>query len=176
MARGLTLLPAFFLLASTSGFGQIGVGFLGGGVGFPRGGGYPGSRYPQGGPSQSRQSNATTLIGMLRKIEDKDVIVEDDDKMITTVSIAGSTKYTGTSGGKAQIGDFQPGDRVSISANQDNKNVYRASSMSMVREGTADEHSAASLAVDDTSHPLGLNSSGSSSSSSASNSSTGSSS
>src|ERR1700733_7096245 len=124
MARGLTLLPAFLLLASTCGFGQIIIP----GVGFP-GGGYPGRRRQQQDPSQSSQSNATTLIGMLRKIEDKDVIIEDDDKMITTVSIAGSTKYTGTSGGKAQIGDFQPGDRVSISTNQDSKNVYRAASM-----------------------------------------------
>lgn len=168
MARGLTLLPVFLLLATTPGFSQIIIP----GVGFPGGGGYPGSRRrQQQDPSQqSRQSNATTLIGMLRKIEDKDVIIEDDDKMITTVSIAGSTKYTGTSGGKSQIGDFQPGDRVSISANQDSKNVYHAESMSMVRVGTADEHSAASLAADDPSHPLGLNSSGSSSNSSSGNS------
>lgn len=179
MARGLRLLPVVLLLASTSGFGQIiipGVGFPGGG--YP-GGGYPGGRRrQQQDPSQtSNQSNATTLIGMLRKIEEKDVIIEDDDKMITTVTIAGSTKYTGSTGGKAQIGDFQPGDRVSISANQDSKSAYHARSMSMVREGTADEHSAASLAEDDPTHPLGLNSSDKSSSgNSASNSSTGSSS
>jgi len=166
MARGLKFLPAFLLLASTSGFGQIIIP----GVGFPGGGGIPGRRRTQQDPSQSGQSNATTLIGILRKIEDKDVIIEDDDKMITTVSIAGSTKYSGTSGGKVQIGDFQPGDRVNISVNQDSRNGYHATTMSMVREGTAEEHSAASLAVDDTSHPLGLNSSGSSSGGSASNS------
>ena len=151
MARGFALLPTVLLLASISGFGQIIIP----GVGFP-GGGYPGGRLSRGpaasaaGPLADQQPvHATTLTGMLRKIEEKDVIIEDDDKMITTVTIAGSTKYTGFSGGKAQIGDFQPGDRVSISANQDNKSAYHARSMSMVREGTADEHSAASLAEDD---------------------------
>jgi hypothetical protein len=161
MARGLTSFSIVLLLAAgvpglrQAAFGQIIIP----GVGYPRGGGYPGQRYPQqggqGGPGQGRQSNeAATLTGILRRIDEKSVVIEDDDKTITTVAIHGSTKYIGPSGGSAKIGDFQPGDHVSIAATQDNKKAYKASAMTLVREGTAEEHSVASLAADDTSHPL----------------------
>ena len=73
-----------------------------------------------------------TLTGMLRRISDNNVVVESDDKTINTISIAKSTKYKGVSGASANIGDFQPGDHVRIDANQVN-NVYRASTMTMVR-------------------------------------------
>ncbi len=124
MARGFTLLPIALLLVSVPGFGQ------------------------------GRQSTARALTGIVRNIGDRNVVIEADDKTITTVAIANSTKYIGSSGGSAKIGDFQPGDHVSIGANQDNKNVYHAATMTMVREGTPEEHSIASLAADDTSHPL----------------------
>src|ERR1700728_1813743 len=136
MARGFTSLLTVLLLAGVPGFGQIIIP----GVGYP-GGGYPGRRYPQqggpGGPVQGRQSNTTSFTGILRNIGEKTVVIEADDKTITTISIAGSTKYIGPSGGNAKIGDFQPGDHVSISANQDNNNnnPYKAVNMTMVREG-----------------------------------------
>src|ERR1700728_1107919 len=100
MARGFIFFTAVFLLASLPGVGQIMIP----GVGYP-GGGYPGSRrYPQGGqggPTQRQTSDnqATTLVGMLRNIGDKTVVIETDDKTMTTVSISGSTKYSGASGG-----------------------------------------------------------------------------
>jgi hypothetical protein len=173
MARGLTSLSIVLLLASVPGFGQI---IIPGGR-YP-GGGYPGQRYPQGGsggPAQGRQSTATTLTGILRNMGDKNVVIEADDKTITTISIANSTKYFSTSGGSAKVGDFQPGDHVSIGTNQDNKNAYHAVKVTMVREGTPEEHSIASLAADDTSHPLPNRSAdGSASASSATNSSSGS--
>jgi hypothetical protein len=149
MARGFTSLMAVLLLAGMPGFGQIipGVGYPG-----QRRGGYPGG--PAQAPRTSNQDNTTTFTGMLRKIEDKDVIVESDDKTITTISTGGSTKYASSSGGSAKIGDFQPGDHVKVSAKQDNKNVYHALRMTMVAAGTPEEHSIASLAMDDTSRPL----------------------
>ena len=97
----------------------------------------------------------TTFTGMLRSIGRNDVVVQSDDKTITTFSTAKSTKYISVSGGSTQIGDFQPGDHVRIAAEQVN-NVYHASTMTMVKEGTMDERAAASQAMNDTSHPLAL--------------------
>jgi hypothetical protein len=147
MARRFTLL-AFLLLAGIPGFGQI----------IAPGVGYPGRPYPQGTPGRQapdsrRDQTGMTFTGMLRRIGKSNVVVESDDKTITTISTAKSTKYIGVSGGSAQIGDFQPGDHVRIDANQVN-NVYHASTMTMVRDGTMDEHAAASQAVNDTSRPL----------------------
>src|SRR6202034_3343395 len=142
--------------AGFPGFGQIIPG-----VGFP-GGGYPGRPYPQGSPrgqapNSRRDQAAVTLTGMLRKIGENNVVIESDDKTINTISIAKSTKYKAVSGASANIGDFQPGDRVRIDANQVN-NAYHASTMTMVKEGTIDEHVAASQAMNDTSRPLSSNS------------------
>jgi hypothetical protein len=98
-----------------------------------------------------------TLTGMVRRIGENNVVVESDDKTINTISISKSTKYKGVSGASANIGDFQPGDHVRIDANQV-KNAYHASTMTMVKEGTLDEHVAASQAMNDTSRPLSSNS------------------
>jgi hypothetical protein len=99
----------------------------------------------------------TTFTGMLRSIGKNDVVVQSDDKTITTFSTAKSTKYISVSGASTQIGDFQPGDHVRIGAEQVN-GVYHASTMTMVKEGTMDERAAASQAMNDTSHPLVLSS------------------
>jgi hypothetical protein len=151
MSRGFTLLPTFLLLAGFSGFGQIIPGV-----------GYPGRPYPRGNPggqapNARRDQAATTLTGMLRRIGENNVVVESDDKAINTISIAKSTKYKSVSGASANIGDFQPGDHVRIDASQVN-NAYHASTMTMVKEGTLDEHVAASQAMNDTSRPLSSNS------------------
>src|ERR1700683_135093 len=103
MARGFTSLT-FLLLAGIPGFGQI----IAPGVGYP-GGGYPGRRYPQGTPGgqapDSRPNQAApTFTGMLRSIGKDNVVIESDDKKITTISTAKSTKYTGVSGSSARIG------------------------------------------------------------------------
>ncbi len=97
----------------------------------------------------------TTFTGILRSIGKNNVIVESDDRTITTISTAKSTKYISLSGASTQIGDFQPGDHVRIAAEQVNS-VYHASTMTMVKEGTMDERAAASQAMNDTSHPLSL--------------------
>jgi hypothetical protein len=174
MARGIALLPTVLLLASIPGFGQI----IGPGAGYP-GGGYPGRRYPQGAPGgqapDSRPNQAAaTFTGIVRSIGKNNVVIESDDKTITTFSTARSTKYIGASGSSVGIGDFQPGDHVRISADRDNHNVNHASTITMVREGTTEEHAAASQAMNDTSRPLSGDSTGSSSSKSASGSSSGS--
>jgi len=151
MVRGLSLLTVL-LLAGLPGDGQI---ILGGpGVGYPGGGGpFPGGRRQRGtnGPSQQGgENNQTTLVGTLRNLTEKNAVIEDDDKNVTIVTITGSTKYLTTSGAKGSSGDFQPGDRISISTTQDSKTKsYRAHEISMVRVGSADDHSLASLHTDD---------------------------
>lgn len=161
--RRLRFLAILLLMGAAPGLGQIIIP----GVGYPGG-----RRYPQGGPGRppaSRPSNdASTLVGILRKTEDKDVIVESDDGTITTVQKSGSTKYLNASGGKATIGDFQPGDHVRISATQDSKKEYHAGTLAMVSEGTPEEHATASAATGDTSHPVFAKASASSSGSSSS--------
>lgn len=152
MARWLPFSITALLLASLPGFGQIMIG--GPGIGFP--GGYPGRRNPQGpnGPNQQgRENEDTMLVGILRNIGDKNIVIEQDDKTLTTVEISGSTKYLTTSASKTTIGDFQPGDHISISTKQDKDHNYKAKSISMVSEGTAEEHSLASLHTNDT-NPL----------------------
>ncbi len=154
MARSF-LFPTLILLAGIPVWAQI----IGGpGVGYP-GGNYPGGRRnPRGAQQPPTQRNdspsASTLIGILRKIDEKDVIIESDEQAISTVSIPGSTKYTNASGGNAKIGDFQPGDHVRISATQDDKGNYKAQTMAMVKEGTLEEHAAASQATDDPTRPI----------------------
>lgn len=169
MVRGLSLVSVL-LLAGLPGYGQI----IFGGPGI--GGGYPGRRYPQGGPNgpnqQGQNNEQSTLVGTLRNLTEKNLVIEDDDKNVTVVTISGSTKYLTTSGAKTDSGDFQPGDRISINAKQDDKTkAYKAREISMVRVGTPDEHSLASLHTDDMAPLPRSSDSGSSSSSSASNSS-----
>jgi len=135
------------------------------GIGYP-GGGYPGRRRQQTGPppTQQRNDSASAIVGMLRKIEDKSIVVESEaDQEISTILISGSTKYLNDKAGSAKIGDFQPGDHVNVSVNQDSKKQYHATKMAMVREGTPDEHSTASLATGDTSHPITTSANGNSS-------------
>jgi hypothetical protein len=148
MLRGITLFS--LLIVSLPCFGQIGIGIPGMG--------YPGRRYPQGGqqpmPRQQPDNQSPIFVGILRKLDDKTVIVEDDDQKITTLSISGSTKYINDKGYKATSGDFQPGDRVSVDSKAGNNNSFKALKVTMVSAGTAEEHSAASAAMSDPTKPL----------------------
>lgn len=173
MASRLPILTAVLLLTGLPGLGQIiipGVGYPGGYPG--GGGGYPGRRRnPQQNPQSSAEPANTSKVGILRKIEDKDVIIEDDNQTIMTIALTGSTKLRDTTGKSTKIGDFQPGDHVRIETKEEHNNAnvaYRALSMTMVREGTMDEHAAASQAADDPTHPITKPSGNSSSASSAS--------
>ena len=110
------------------------------------------ARWISSGPAaaevQRGVSSATTLNGMLRKIEDKDVIVESDDKddhhhfdgvRLNTSALPAVRKDRRFSAWRSRKHQRQ----------KDNKGVYHASTMTLVKEGTAEEHSAASLATDD---------------------------
>jgi hypothetical protein len=165
MARGFTLLLTVLLLTSVSGFGQI---MIGPGIGFP--GRRQNPNNPNNPNNRNNQNNQTTLVGMLRSISNGTVVIESDDNVVTTVQTPSSTKFVSETGGKAQIGDFQPGDRVTIDTNQDNNQNYRAKTITMIHEGTPEEHAGASQPLDSW-HPGHSGSSNTSSTSSNSSSS-----
>ena len=109
MARGFTFLT-FLLLAGVPCFCQIIIPGVGGYPGGGSPGGGSGRRYPQGGPGgpapEAGRINATTFTGMLRSIGKNNVVIESDDKTITTVSTAKSTKYISVSGGSPRSAIF----------------------------------------------------------------------
>lgn len=142
---------ALTLLLSVPGLSQIGIGIPG--IGYPGGGRrYPGGQQPM--PPQQTASQERFIVGILRKLDEKNVIVEDEDQTITTVSLSGSTKYVDDKGHKATSGDFQPGDHVSVDSMPTSKGPLKALKITMVEPGSNDEHSAASSAVNDPTTPL----------------------
>lgn len=94
------------------------------------------------------------IKGIVRRIDESRVFIEGDTGTMSTIAISHSTKYMNTSGGATKIGEFQPGDHVSIDATEDRNRQYHASVMKLVKEGTPDEHSAASMATGDVTHPI----------------------
>jgi hypothetical protein len=140
------LLISGFLVAVCA-FGQI--GFPGQ---FP-GGQYPGGGYP-GGSSipfpgrgrtnpQNNQGPVTTFNGVLRRVEGSDIVVQSDDKRIVTISFSNITRYYKASGGSGRLRDFEPGDRVSVDATEDNNGYYYATRVTQIAMGTSDERTAA---------------------------------
>src|ERR1022692_2740967 len=81
------------LLAAVCGFGQIsfpgqypnGQGRLPGGIGLP---------FPGGG-RRTRANNGPvqTLDGTLRRISSNELVLESSDNLVTTISLASSTRY-----------------------------------------------------------------------------------
>jgi hypothetical protein len=159
-------LLVFALLAGTCGFSQVypGGGRYPGGVGYP-GGGYPPGQgpYPQGGggpfPGGRRsrvpenQSPPETLIGTLRSISNKELVLETEEKTIVTVQIASSTKYykpspDATKPVNAKKNEFQPGDHLNVEAAKDDSNYFHALKVTLERPGNATERAAASRPVD----------------------------
>lgn len=91
----------------------------------------------------------TTLIGTLRQISDDKAVIETDKKTVLTVVLGITTKYYkgSTAGAMITSGDFHPGDHLSIEATPDDKSVYRARSLSLIRPGTPSERAAAEKPV-----------------------------
>ncbi len=92
----------------------------------------------QGGFSQT----AGTLTGLLRRISAAELVIEANDKGIVSVTLAPSTRYFRAAGAARQT-DFQPGDRLTVEYTQDNNLYYHATSVSMIKAGTAADRSQA---------------------------------
>jgi len=148
--RDLLLTSAF--LAAGCAFGQIG---------FPGQlpGQYPGQEpYPGGSPipfpgrgrtnRQGNQAPVTTFNGTLRRVDDGDIVVQSDDKRIVTISFSNATRYYKASGGSGRLKDFDPGDRVSVDAAQDDNGYCHATRVTQVKSGTPEERTAAREPLD----------------------------
>jgi hypothetical protein len=87
----------------------------------------------------------TTLAGTLRRITDDKVVIQTDKSALTVVLSITTKYYKGSpSGAMIRSADFQPGDRISITATQDAQGVYHAQSVSQIKAGTPGERAAAS--------------------------------
>lgn len=144
----------FLLVAAVSGSAQIS---------------FPGQRRdpqnPQNGSSlpmpgsrrgtANNQQPTQTLQGSLRRITGSELIIEADDKLVTTVTLSNATKYFRVSGDTGKRDDFQSGDHVSVEAIQDDRGNFKAVRVTQVKLATAEERSAPQPAVsdDDTDRP-----------------------
>lgn len=159
------------LLTALCASGQI-IGFPGQYPGGPYPGGpYPGGTgpYPGGGgiglpfPGRGRRTRADngpvqTLDGMLRRISNNELIVESDENLVTTVSLSGSTRFylqpsdantgNGNPPSTAKRTNFQPGDRISVEATQDDKSYYHAAKVILVSTATPADRDRAARPVD----------------------------
>ncbi len=161
-----------FIIVAVSGVAQISFPGSGGGIGFPgqrrNSRGNPndpndpnnqnnpnGRQFPGGrrGGNQSNQQPAQTMDGMVRSITASQLVLESDDKLVTTVGLAGTTKYFRINGDAGKRDDFSAGDHVSVDAIQDDRSNFKALRVKLVKLGTAEDRSAAS------SSPMSSNSS-----------------
>ncbi len=123
---------------------------------YPGGGGssspYPGrGRNTTNTTQQDDPARATTLTGMLRRVDaGPSIVVESDDKRLVTFSLTKSTKYFKVSGSSGKLSDFQPGDHLTVDATQDDNGYYHATRVTQIKRGTPEEQEAASRPVDTT--------------------------
>jgi hypothetical protein len=85
----------------------------------------------------------------LRRISNRDLVIQTDDKRVVTISTANATKYYKVSGVNGSLKDFGPGDQVNIDTNKDDNDYYHALRVNQVKVATAEERAAASQPVDD---------------------------
>ncbi len=138
------------------------VGYPGGG--YP-GGGYPGGGYPGGGggvglPFPRRGKNKKTakdkqkedneplneVTGMLRSMNDKNVVVEAQDTRIINLKRTDRTKFL-KNGEEIKASEIKAGDKVTVEARQDEEGFFTAVNVIWQREGTAGERIRASQEV-----------------------------
>ncbi len=123
------------------------------GGGYPGGGPYPSRRYPQQQqqqPQQSGRSNRPTTFttdGMVRRVAGNQLIIEPDDHRIVWFRITAQT-VAHKDGNTTDVGRFQPGDRVSVDASEDDEGNLTATQVEWVRAGNASERAAAQEAWD----------------------------
>ncbi len=123
--------------------------------GYPGGGPYPGGGYPGGGgypqqqPQQQQQSRGrgnrpatVTTDGMVRRVSGNQLVIQADDHRIVWFRITSQTAAS-KNGNKVDVGNFFPGDRVSVDASEDDAGNLTAVTVDWTRAGTPDERAAA---------------------------------
>jgi len=138
------------------------------GGGYPPGsyppGGYPPGGYPNGGgmgipmprlPGRNKKKTSTqndttplqSTSGMLRRLDDKSVVLEAEDTRIIEFKRTGDTKFL-KNGDPIKPGLLNPGDHVFIDARKDDDGVLRAVNVNFQKEGTLEERAKASEPVE----------------------------
>jgi hypothetical protein len=162
----LILLP--LLLGEVTGFAQIYPGGPYPGGGYPPGG-YPPGRYPGGGypggypgggagiPMPGRKKKDTkkedsepllTVTGMLRKLDEKQMVVEAEDTRLLSLKRTAKTKFLNKDGDDMKPSDLKPGDHLQIDATQSEEGYYTAVNVNFEKAGSAAERAAASRQVE----------------------------
>jgi hypothetical protein len=127
--------------------------------GYPPGG-YPPGRYPSGPgiPMPRRGKKKTTtkeedqavlqsLKGMLRKLDEKSVIVEPQDTRIVNLRRTDRTKFI-KNGEEIKPTVLKPGDHLEIEYREDEQGFFFAVNVMLEKEGTDDERARASEPVE----------------------------
>jgi hypothetical protein len=137
------------------------------GGGYPPGGyppgSYPPGRYPGGGggipfprrgkkktskdQQKQEQEQLHEVSGVLRKLEDKSMVVEAKDTRIINLKLSGETKYS-KNGEPIKSSILKPGDHLRIDASQDEEGYFTAVRVELEKEGTAEERAEASVPVE----------------------------
>lgn len=132
--------------------------------GYPGGyppGGYPGG-YPGGGvglpiPHRKKKQQSKepkdqeaalqSFNGILRRIEDKSIVLEAQDTRILNFKRTDKTKFLKNSE-EIKPSEFKPGDHLLVEASQDEQGFLYAVNVNLDKEGTAKERAEASAPAD----------------------------
>lgn len=125
------------------------------------GGGYPGGGYPGGGGmgiprikfprrkgKDKAEANLAGLDGMLRRLSEKELIVEKSDGPLLRFRLLPKTQFKNDSGESIRESAFHPGDLITVQATPED--VETATRVVLLREGTSGERKAAEQEVAET--------------------------
>jgi hypothetical protein len=93
------------------------------------------------------QAVLQNMKGMLRKLDDKSVVVEPEDTRIVNLQRTDRTKFS-KDGQDIKPGTLKPGDHLEIEYREDDQGYLFAVNVTLEKEGTADERAKASEPVE----------------------------
>jgi hypothetical protein len=117
---------------------------------YPPGGG-TGIPFPRGGKSKKTDKDAPiptkSIEGMLRKMDDKLLVLESPDSRIISIKRSSTTKFL-KDGEAMKPGDLKPGDHLTVDVTEDDSGYYYAATVNFEKAGTAAERAKASEPVE----------------------------
>jgi hypothetical protein len=121
----------------------------------PVGAQYPGSRRPPvplgiprtTKPKQAPEEATLNIFGVLRKLNDKELILEAQDTRILTLRRTKKTTFYKDSV-EAKSSEFQAGDRLLVEASRDEEGYLYAVAVTLQKAGTAEERASAGQPVE----------------------------
>jgi hypothetical protein len=115
-------------------------GYPGGGIGFP-------IPHPHKKKSQDAQQQLQSTDGILRRIDDGQVVLQADDTRILNFKRTDTTKFM-KNGDKVKPSTLIPGDHFTVEASQDDQGFLTAVNVIWQQDGTAAERKAATEPVE----------------------------